>query len=208
MGLANTLTLSVPTTSISMFCHRWARVSSEKPGLSLGDRKRLKLAITHLGEMPSEPATHRALAGPNAERRQLTVAFVDLVDFTALSRVLDPEDLRDAMRAYHLAVANVIREAQGFVAQFLGDGVLAFFGYPHATEDAAQRAVRASLRAVAAVKELPAANGHALLARAAVATGPVVVGKLIGDESAVSSTLWEKRPTSLHGYSRSARQVP
>ena len=166
-----------------MFCHRWARVSSEKPGLWLGDRKRLKLAITHLGEMPSEPATHRALAGPNAERRQLTVAFVDLVDSTALSRVLDPEDLRDAMRAYHLAVANVIREAQGFVAQFLGGRRTRLFRLPARHRGCRpSEPSRASLRAVAAVKELPAANGHALLARAAVATGPVVVGKLIGGD--------------------------
>jgi len=155
-------------------------------GLSLGDRKRLLKGIAQLAEFAGaagevEPsAEHAAVAG----RRQLTVVFIDLVDSTALSRALDPEDLRDAIQGYHQAVAGAIRETGGFVAKFMGDGVLAYFGYPHATEDAAERAVRGSLHVVAAVRALPAANGKRLAARAGIATGPVVVGDVIGENVA------------------------
>ncbi|MBN9488540.1 MAG: AAA family ATPase [Alphaproteobacteria bacterium] len=156
-------------------------------GLSMGDRKRLRLAIADITRASVDSAGSPSPAPstePVAERRQLTVVFVDLVDSTALSRALDPEDLRDAMRAYHNAVAEVIRADGGFVAKFMGDGVLAYFGYPQASEDAAERAVRASLRAVTAVKALPAARGHALVARAGVASGPVVVGDVMGEDIA------------------------
>jgi len=155
-------------------------------GLSLGDRKRLmkgiaQLAATAQAAAEAKPSLEEA---PAAERRQLTIVFVDLVDSTALSRALDPEDLRDAIQGYHHAVAAAIREAGGFVAKFMGDGVLAYFGYPHATEDAAERAVRAGLHVLAAVRALPAANGHRLAARAGIATGPVVVGDVIGENIA------------------------
>lgn len=155
-------------------------------GLSLGDRKRLmkgiaQLAATAQAAAEAKPSVEEA---PAAERRQLTIVFVDLVDSTVLSRALDPEDLRDAIQGYHHAVAAAIREAGGFVAKFMGDGVLAYFGYPHATEDAAERAVRAGLHVLAAVRALPAANGHRLAARAGIATGPVVVGDVIGENIA------------------------
>ncbi len=155
-------------------------------GLSLGDRKRLLKGIAQFADstqMPGE-AEQRAEHAPAAERRQLTVVFIDLVDSTALSRALDPEDLRDAIQGYHQAVAGAIRENGGFVAKFMGDGVLAYFGYPHATEDAAERAVRGSLHVLAAVKALPAANGNRFTARAGIATGPVVVGDVIGENIA------------------------
>jgi class 3 adenylate cyclase/tetratricopeptide (TPR) repeat protein len=156
-------------------------------GLSLGDRKRLLRAIAELSEaVPETPAqaVPPSTAVPSAERRQLTVLFVDLVDSTALSQQLDAEDLRDVMRGYHEAVARVIRDADGFVAKFMGDGVLAYFGYPQASEDAAERAVRASLQAVAAVKALPPFQGRILATRVGVATGPVVVGDVVGDDIA------------------------
>jgi class 3 adenylate cyclase/tetratricopeptide (TPR) repeat protein len=162
-------------------------VELKELGVSLGDRKRLQVAIAEMAKETPAPTVEPPISlQPKhlAERRQLTVVFVDLADSTALSRRLDPEDLRDAMRTYHHAVAAAIRENEGFVAKFMGDGVLAYFGYPHASEDAAERAVRASLRAVVAVKALPAAKGHPLLARAGVATGPVVVGDVMGEDIA------------------------
>lgn len=157
-------------------------------GLPLGDRKRLLRAIAELGK-PSDEAAPReappsAASALSPERRQLTVLFVDLVDSTALSQALDPEDLRDVMRGYHEAVATAIRNGGGFVAKFMGDGVLAYFGYPQATEDAAERAVQASLRAIDAVKALPSPKGRSLAAKVGVATGPVVVGDVVGDDIA------------------------
>jgi class 3 adenylate cyclase/tetratricopeptide (TPR) repeat protein len=129
----------------------------------------------------------QAASGPvvnTADRRQLTVLFADLVDSTALSRVLDPEDLRDLIRDYHRAVAYAIREAGGFVAKFMGDGVLAYFGYPHASEDAGERGVRAGLQALAAVRGLPTPHGRPVACRVGIATGPVVVGDVTGEDIA------------------------
>src|SRR5262245_564404 len=148
---------------------------------SVGHRRRLLDAIDALGEdKPSEelgkPLTRDA-AG-NAERRQLSVMFCDLVGSTALAAQLDPEDLRGLMGAYHAATSEEIRRFDGFVAQYLGDGVLAYFGYPRAHEDDAERAVRAGLRLVERVGALDVARP--LEVRVAIATGLVVVGDLIG----------------------------
>jgi len=160
-------------------------------GLSLGDRKRLLQAVADL--RPAGGADGRASsdtpdrAGPvvnTADRRQLTVVFADLVDSTALSRLLDPEDLRDLIRHYHWAVADAIRTSGGFVAKFLGDGVLAYFGYPHASEDAGERGVRAGLQALAAVRVLPTPHGRPVECRVGIATGPVVVGDVTGEDIA------------------------
>ena len=112
-----------------------------------------------------------------AERRQVTVMFSDLVGSTALSARLDPEDLREVIAAYHKCAANIVRRFGGFVSQFLGDGVLAYFGYPQAHEDDAERAVRAGLELVAAVGAL---KTHApMQTRVGIATGVVVVGDLV-----------------------------
>jgi hypothetical protein len=92
---------------------------------------------------------------PDAERRQLTVLFCDLVDSTALSTQLDPEDLREVVRAYQATCAEVIQRFEGHIAQYLGDGLLVYFGYPQAHEDDAQRAVRAGLGIVEALATLP-----------------------------------------------------
>ena len=103
-----------------------------------------------------------AKLGPmSAERRQLTVMFCDLVGSTALASRLDPEDLRDVIGAYHRCVAETVRRFDGFVAKYMGDGVLVYFGYPTAHEDDAERAVRAGLALVDAVGHLPAAGGAA-----------------------------------------------
>src|SRR4029453_14566057 len=95
-----------------------------------------RLLHTHLRPHPPQP--------PSAERRQLTVLFCDLVDSTALAGRLDPEDLREVVRAYQQTCAQVIQQFGGYIAQYLGDGLLIYFGYPHAHEDDAQRAVHAS----------------------------------------------------------------
>jgi class 3 adenylate cyclase len=128
---------------------------------------------------PSPPAS-----GPEAERRQLTVMFVDLVGSTALSAKLDPEDMREVIHAYQNTVAGEIARFEGHVAKFMGDGVLAFFGWPRAHEDEAERAVRASLAIAGAVPTLVTPAGEALKARIGIATGLVVVGDLVGEGAA------------------------
>ena len=110
--------------------------------------------------------------------------FVDLVGSTALSARLDPEDLRELIGAYHRRVAAGIERLGGFVAKYMGDGVLAYFGYPRAQEDDAERAVRAGLELVAAVRDLEAPAGTALRVRVGIATGLVVVGDLLGSGAA------------------------
>ena len=100
------------------------------------------------------PATVDASPRDTAERRQVTVMFSDLVGSTALSARMDPEDLREVISAYQKCVAETVRRFGGFVAKYMGDGVLIYFGYPHAHEDDAERAVRAGLELVAAVAAL------------------------------------------------------
>ena len=117
-------------------------------GLTLRERKRLMKAIAGLGatETLTRPAPRPAArAADAAERRQLTIMFCDLVGSTAMSARLDPEDMREVMRAYQQACADAIARYDGFVAKFMGDGVLAYFGFPVAHEDDAERAVRAGL---------------------------------------------------------------
>jgi class 3 adenylate cyclase len=126
------------------------------------------------------PGFGGGLLGGEAERRQLTVLFCDLVGSTALSARLDPEDLRVIIGAYHHCVAELIEGAGGFVAKFMGDGVLAYFGYPQAHEDDAERAVRATLELTAAIPKLQIGGEAPLQARIGVATGLAVVGDLLG----------------------------
>ena len=128
-------------------------------------------------ELPARPP-------PAAERRQLTLVFVDLVGSTALAARLDPEDTREVVAAYQRAVAAELARYEGHVAKFLGDGVLAYFGWPAAHEDDAERAVRAGLAALSAVAGITPADGTRLAARVGIATGLVVVGDLIGEGSA------------------------
>ena len=117
---------------------------------------------------------------PDAERRQLTVMFCDLVGSTALSARLDPEDLRAVIGAYHRCCTKVIGRGGGFVAKYMGDGVLAYFGYPRADEHDAERAVRAALKLVEKVAGLDTVAAAPLQVRIGIATGLVVVGDLIG----------------------------
>jgi class 3 adenylate cyclase len=128
---------------------------------------------------------------PDAERRQLTVMFCDLVGSTALSGRLDPEDMRAVIGTYHRCCTELIERNGGFVAKYMGDGVLAYFGYPQAHEHDAERAVRAGLTLVEAVPSLATAAGAPLQVRVGIATGLVVVGDLIG--SGESSGAWHCR---------------
>jgi predicted ATPase/class 3 adenylate cyclase len=158
----------------------------------VGHRRRLLGAITALRPAPSAPATQVAPLSA-AERRQLTVLFCDLVGSTALSSHLDPEDMREVIAAYHRAVTEIVTGFDGFVAKYMGDGVLAYFGYPRAHEDDAERAVRAGLSLVDAVGRLDIESAE-LQARVGIATGLVVVGDLIGEGSAQEQSVVGETP--------------
>ena len=134
---------------------------------AVGHRRKILEAI---GLLPATGTAGRAPAP--AERRQLTIMFVDLVGSTDLSRRVDPEELREIMRSYQNAVAGEIARLGGHVAKFLGDGVLAYFGWPQASEDAAERAVRAGLAVAAAVGGMSA--GRSSCWRRASGSQPVL----------------------------------
>ena len=156
----------------------------------VGHRRKLLDAIAALRNARAEdPSTEGVTAGPvhpepgrraDAERRQLTVMFVDLVDSTALSSRLDPEEMREVIRAYQNTVTGEISRLDGFTAKLMGDGVLAYFGWPRTREDEAERAVRTGLAVASAVSKLRG-GGVSLAARIGIATGLVVVGDLIGE---------------------------
>src|SRR5271157_5018300 len=156
----------------------------EKLGVTLGDRKRLLKAIasvcaTETAPKPPSPS-FRPSSTDAAERRQLTVMFCDLVGSTALSKRLDPEDMREVIRAYQDACSGAIARYDGFVAKFMGDGILAYFGFPRAHEDDAARAVHAGLEISVVVAGLQTRAREKLAVRIGVATGLVVVGDIVG----------------------------
>ena len=163
---------------------------------SVGHRRKLLAAIASFGAAiplrPAPPAPRDPPTPPDAERRQLTVMFCDLIGSTALSRRLDPEDLREVIGVYHRCVAEAVRRFGGFVAKYMGDGVLIYFGYPQAHEDDAERAVRAGLALVDAVGALEAPERLRL--RIGIATGLVVVGDLIGVGSAQEQAIVGETP--------------
>ena len=170
---------------------------------SIGHRRKLLDAIAALREdaasRSSGPANDRlpaatALRSRGAERRQLTVMFADLVGSTELSSRLDPEEMREVLRAYQNAVAGEVARFEGHVAKFMGDGVLAYFGWPEAHEDEAERAVRAGLAITAAVAGLSTPAGRSLAARVGIATGLVVVGDLVGEGAAQEEAVVGETP--------------
>ena len=171
--------------------------------LVIGHRRKLLNAIGALTNA-TEHASMRSVPGSRsaeptsrpteAERRQLTVMFVDLVGSTALSTRLDPEEMREVIHGYQNAVAGEIARFEGHVAQFMGDGVLAYFGYPKAHEDEAERAVRAGLAITNAVSPLSTAAGEALAARIGIATGLVVIGDLVGEGTAQEQAVVGETP--------------
>jgi class 3 adenylate cyclase len=157
----------------------------EKLGVSLGHRKKLVKAIQArcgplrditLSVDPPPPA-----GAQNAERRHLTVLFCDLVGSTSLSAQLDPEELRKILFAFQRCCGDAIRRYEGHIARLMGDGVLAYFGFPSAHEDDAERAVKAALEIVQSVPALVIPIGGKLEVRIGIASGLVVVGDLIGE---------------------------
>jgi class 3 adenylate cyclase len=165
----------------------------------VGHRRMLLDAIAALRAQASAPtplsdaplAIDKA-AKDTAERRQVTVMFSDLVGSTALSSHMDPEDLREVISAYQRSVAETVRRFGGFVAKYMGDGVLVYFGYPQAHEDDAERAVRAGLELIGVVSALrPNAPLHT---RVGIATGLVVVGDLIGSGASQEQAIVGETP--------------
>jgi Adenylate and Guanylate cyclase catalytic domain len=146
-------------------------------GLTPEQRRRfLRAPIAPVGIAPAGQGPNRLLgAAERGERRHLTSLFCDLVASTPLAFRLDPEDFRDVIQAFHDICGGVITRGSGYVAQYLGDGVLAHFGYPRAREDDAQSAARAALEIVANVGQMRAPDGEALSARVGIATGLVAV---------------------------------
>jgi class 3 adenylate cyclase/tetratricopeptide (TPR) repeat protein len=154
-------------------------------GVLLGHRRKILRAIAELnGAVPApiETATAPVLRG-DAERRHLTVMICDLVGSTALSARLDPEDMSAVMDAYHAACARIMLTYDGFIGEFRGDGILAYFGYPRAHEDDAERTVRAGLDIIAAVARLETRAQEPLAVRIGIATGLVVVGDLSSESA-------------------------
>src|SRR6476660_6788240 len=169
----------------------------EKLRVLLGGRRMIKQAIAKLEALDAPiavatttPATPRSV--DTAERRQVTVMFSDLVGSTALSSRMDPEDLREVISAYQKSVAETVQRFGGFVAKYMGDGVLIYFGYPQAHEDDAERAVRAGLELVAAVGGLK--TQAPLQTRVGIATGLVVVGDLIGSGASQEQAIVGETP--------------
>ena len=165
-------------------------------GVLLGHRRKMLRAIADLqGELPRTPRTGtKPASADNAGRRQLTVMFCDLVGSSALSARLDLEDLRTVMGAYHGCVAEVVAQNEGVIARYMGDGVLAYFGYPQAHEDDAEQATRAGLALVDAVARLRTDPATELQVRVGIATGMVVVGDLTGEGSAQEQTVIGETP--------------
>jgi class 3 adenylate cyclase len=146
---------------------------------AVGDRRKILQAIGELAAVEGQREAASREAPNRAERRHLTVMFCDLVGSTALSARLDPEDLRELLGVYHTCVRDIVERHDGFVAKYLGDGALIYFGYPRADEHDAERAVRAGLALVEGISKLVVVGEH-LNARVGVATGLVVVGDVVG----------------------------
>ena len=167
-------------------------------GVSLGHRRKMLASIAQLVE--TAPATPDLDARPepkaeeSAERRQVTVLFCDLVGSTALAGSVDPEVLSALIRRYQDACAGAIGRFGGFVAKFMGDGVLAYFGFPRAFEDAAERAVRTALAIGMEVGRIEGPEGICLQTRIGIATGLVVVGEIIGVGSSQERTIVGETP--------------
>ena len=164
----------------------------EQLGVSMGNRRRLHKALAERGTEPAGPTA--ADAPGEAERRQVTVLFCDMVGSTALSGTVDPELLGALIRRYQDAVAGAIGQFGGFVAKFMGDGVLAYFGFPRAFEDAAERAVSAAINVLAEVAGIELPDGTRVQARVGIATGLVVVGEIVGSGAAQERTIVGETP--------------
>jgi class 3 adenylate cyclase len=179
--------------SVDVLCHLTADDLKELGVVAVGHRRQLLVAIAalHLKSTlagdpaqssfhpPTSPTGHLGSFETTAERRPLSVMFCDLIGSTALSARLDPEDLREVIHVYQSRVASTIQQFNGFIARYVGDGVLIYFGWPQAHETDAERAVRAGLAVAAAVGEAEV-GGEPLQVRVGIATGLVVIGEPIG----------------------------
>ena len=189
--------------------HELNEADLEALGVLLGHRKTLLRAIAHLSQsaegmgsvsIPRAVSLEQPPVPPErdqSERRQLTVMFCDLVGSTALSRRLDPEELQDVIRRFLDACSQTIGRFNGYIAQYLGDGILVYFGYPHAHENDAERTVRAGLAILDTVKALDHDNPHPeciLAVRIGIATGHVVVGEVIGQDPAKARSVFGETP--------------
>lgn len=179
-------------------------------GVVLGHRKRLLRAIAHLPQkadsdglqtvpLATDPeATPFPSGREQAERRQLTVMFCDLVGSTALARRVDPEDLQASIRRFHDTCGEAISRFNGYIAKYMGDGLLVYFGYPQAHEHDAEHAVHAGLAVLELVKALPREQypdqEFEIAARIGIATGPVIVGELIGQDTAKERSVFGETP--------------
>jgi predicted ATPase/class 3 adenylate cyclase len=166
-------------------------------GIPLGHRKKLLKAIDELlGRQATEPPLPLQLVRtrPDAERRQLTVLICDMVESTALAAKLDPEELRKVMGIYLDACVAAVTSLGGFIARYTGDGIVAYFGYPAALEDAAERAVRAGLELGQVIPKLESVPGVTLHVRTGIATGLVVVGDLLGEGAAREESVVGETP--------------
>ena len=170
-------------------------------GLPMGPRKKVLKAIggtpkKERGQGSEARPADDAAASPEAERRQLTVMFCDLAGSTALSSRLDPEDMRDVIRAYQDSCAGVIARFNGYLAKYMGDGILAYFGWPRGEEDDAERAINAALGIVDAVGAIapPMGQDEPLAVRIGIATGPVVVGDIVGEGAAQEAAVTGETP--------------
>ena len=179
----------------------------EKLGIILGDRRKILRAIREVGEaggttqprVGAEVHLHDA-----AERRQLSVVFVDLVSSTQLSAKLDPEDMGQVIGAFQKACATAVAEFGGSIAKYMGDGALAYFGYPEAHEDDAERAVRSGLALVDAIAAMELPIVVRLQVRVGIATGLTVVGESIGEGSAQERVaIGESLESGFEGSGRS-----
>ncbi len=167
----------------------------EKMGVRLGHRKRMLRAIATLSQTPLAGTSVGSQIGPPAiaERRQLTVMFVDLVGSVALGTRFDPEDLREIIRTYQACVVTAVQRFHGFIARYVGDGLLIYFGWPEARETDAERAVRAGLAVATAVSAAPVGD-ESLQVRIGIATGLVVIGEPIGSGDSRQQTAVGETP--------------
>jgi class 3 adenylate cyclase/tetratricopeptide (TPR) repeat protein len=170
-------------------------------GLSLGHRKKFQKAVAALSNAPAEetgqvapPAVSARDPNAGAERRQLTVMFCDLVGSTAMSTQLDVEDLREVISGYQDVCRGIVDQYGGFIARYMGDGILIYFGYPQAHEDEGDRAVRTGLDIIRAVRSLRLRPDLELEVRIGVATGVVIVGDIIGEGASEESAVLGETP--------------
>jgi predicted ATPase/class 3 adenylate cyclase len=192
-------------------------------GLPVGPRRRVREAITRLdsgpgshtpeglnapAELPAPNETRATVA--EAERRQLTVMFVDLVGSTEMATKVDPEEVRDVITGYQNTVAGIVTCHDGFVARYMGDGVLCYFGWPRANDDDAERAVRAGLEIITSVSNMSGPDGASLASRVGIATGIVIVGDLIGSGASEEAAVVGETPNlaaRLQGLAKSNQLV-